>query len=122
LQKAYQNIRNELGAELLNRVKSNSPRFFEALVVDLMIAMGYGGSKVDAGKALGQTGDEGIDGIIKEDRLGLDVIYLQAKRWDGTVGRPEIQRFVGALHGKRARKGVFITTGRFSEDATRLCE
>jgi len=117
LQKAYQNIRNELGAELLNRVKSNSPRFFEALVVDLMIAMGYGGSKVDAGKALGQTGDEGIDGIIKEDRLGLDVIYLQAKRWDGTVGGPEIQRFVGALHGKRARKGVFITTGRFSEDA-----
>ena len=117
LQKAYQNIRNELGAELLNRVKSNSPRFFEALVVDLMIAMGYGGSKVDAGRALGQTGDEGIDGIIKEDRLGLDVIYLQAKRWDGTVGRPEIQRFVGALHGKRARKGVFITTGRFSEDA-----
>jgi restriction system protein len=117
LQKAHQNIRNELGAELLNRVKSNSPRFFESLVVDLMIAMGYGGSKVDAGKALGQTGDEGVDGIIKEDRLGLDVIYLQAKRWDGTVGRPEIQRFVGALHGKRARKGVFITTGRFSEDA-----
>jgi restriction system protein len=117
LQKAHQNIRNELGAELLNRVKSNSPQFFEALVVDLMIAMGYGGSKIDAGKALGQTGDEGVDGIIKEDRLGLDVIYLQAKRWEGTVGRPEIQRFVGALHGKRARKGVFITTGRFSEDA-----
>jgi restriction system protein len=117
LQKAYQNIRNELRAELLSRVKSNSPRFFESLVVDLMIAMGYGGSKVDAGKALGQTGDEGVDGIIKEDRLGLDVIYLQAKRWEGTVGRPEIQRFVGALHGKRARKGVFITTGRFSEDA-----
>jgi restriction system protein len=98
-------------------VKSNSPQFFEALVVDLMIAMGYGGSKIDARKALGQTGDEGVDGIIKEDRLGLDVIYLQAKRWEGTVGRPEIQRFVGALHGKRARKGVFITTGRFSEDA-----
>jgi restriction system protein len=117
LQKAHQNIRNELGAELLNRVKSNSPRFFESLVVDLMIAMGYGGSRVDAGKALGQTGDEGVDGIIKEDRLGLDIIYLQAKRWEGTVGRPEIQRFVGALHGKRARKGVFITTGRFSEDA-----
>ena len=117
LQKAYQNIRNELRAELLSRVKTNSPRFFESLVVDLMIAMGYGGSKVDAGKALGQTGDEGVDGIIKEDRLGLDVIYLQAKRWEGTVGRPEIQRFVGALHGKRARKGVFITTGRFSEDA-----
>jgi restriction system protein len=117
LQKAYQNIRNELRAELLSRVKSNSPRFFELLVVDLMIAMGYGGSKVDAGKALGQTGDEGVDGMIKEDRLGLDVIYLQAKRWEGTVGRPEIHRFVGALHGKRARKGVFITSGRFSEDA-----
>jgi restriction system protein len=117
LQKAHQSIRNELGAELLNRVKSNSPRFFESLVVDLMIAMGYGGSRADAGKAIGQIGDEGVDGIIKEDRLGLDIIYLQAKRWEGTVGRPEIQRFVGALHGKRAKKGVFITTGRFSEDA-----
>ena len=117
LQRAHQSIRNELAAELLHRVKTNSPKFFEILVVDLMIAMGYGGSRVDAGKALGQTGDEGIDGIIKEDRLGLDIIYLQAKRWEGTVGRPEIQRFVGALHGKRAKKGVFITTGRFSEDA-----
>jgi len=82
-----------------------------------MIAMGYGGSRADAGKAIGQIGDEGVDGIIKEDRLGLDIIYLQAKRWEGTVGRPEIQRFVGALHGKRAKKGVFITTGRLSEDA-----
>ena len=117
LQRAHQSITNELAAELLNRVKTNSPRFFEALVVDLMIAMGYGGSRLDAGQALGQSGDEGIDGIIKEDRLGLDVIYLQAKRWDGTVGRPEIQRFVGALHGKRAKKGVFLTTGRFSEEA-----
>lgn len=117
LQKAHQSIRNELASELLNRVKINSSSFFESLVVDLMIAMGYGGSRADAGKAIGQTGDEGIDGIIKEDRLGLDIIYLQAKRWDGTVGRPEIQRFVGALHGKRAKKGVFITTGRFSEDA-----
>ncbi|MBK8651899.1 MAG: restriction endonuclease [Elusimicrobia bacterium] len=117
LQKAHQSIRNELAAELLSRVKTNSPNFFESLVVDLMIAMGYGGSRADAGKAIGQTGDEGIDGIIKEDRLGLDIIYLQAKRWDGTVGRPEIQRFVGALHGKRAKKGVFITTGRFSDDA-----
>lgn len=117
LQRAHQSITNELAAELLNRVKTNSPQFFEALVVDLMIAMGYGGSRLDAGQALGQSGDEGIDGIIKEDRLGLDVIYLQAKRWDGTVGRPEIQRFVGALHGKRAKKGVFLTTGRFSEEA-----
>jgi restriction system protein len=117
LQKAHQSIQNELASELLSRVKTNSPNFFESLVVDLMIAMGYGGSRADAGKAIGQTGDEGIDGIIKEDRLGLDIIYLQAKRWEGTVGRPEIQRFVGALHGKRAKKGVFITTGRFSEDA-----
>lgn len=87
-----------------------------------MVALGYGGSRVDAGKSIGQSGDEGIDGIIKEDRLGLDVIYLQAKRWDGTVGRPEIQKFVGALHGKRAKKGVFITTGRFSDDAVRYVE
>lgn len=117
LQKSYQSIRNELAVELLNRIKTNSPKFFESLIVDFMIAMGYGGSKIDAGKAVGQSGDEGIDGIIKEDRLGLDIIYLQAKRWEGTVGRPEIQRFVGALHGKRAKKGVCITTGRFSEDA-----
>jgi restriction system protein len=87
-----------------------------------MVALGYGGSRSDAGKSVGQSGDEGIDGIIKEDRLGLDVIYLQAKRWDGTVGRPEIQKFVGALHGKRAKKGVFITTGRFSDDAVKYVE
>lgn len=117
LQKAYQSIRNELAGEMLDRIKTNSPSFFESLVIDLMVAMGYGGSRSDAGQSIGQTGDEGIDGIIKEDRLGLDVIYLQAKRWDGTVGRPEIQKFVGALHGKRARKGVFITTGRFSDEA-----
>jgi len=117
LQKAYQSIRNELAREILERIKSNSPSFFEKLVIDLMVAMGYGGSRADAGKSVGQSGDEGIDGIIKEDRLGLDVIYLQAKRWEGTVGRPEIQKFVGALHGKRARKGVFITTGKFSDEA-----
>lgn len=117
LQHAYQSIRSELAGEILSRIKANSPRFFENLVVDLMVAMGYGGSRSDAGQSVGQSGDEGIDGIIKEDRLGLDVIYLQAKRWDGTVGRPEIHRFVGALHGKRAKKGVFITTGKFSEEA-----
>ena len=117
LQHAYQSIRNDLAGEILLKIKLNSPKFFENLVVDLMVAMGYGGSKADAGKSIGQTGDEGIDGIIKEDRLGLDVIYIQAKRWEGTVGRPEIQKFVGALHGKRAQKGVFITTGRFSEEA-----
>jgi len=118
LEKAYQDIRNSLANEILEKIKKNSPKFFENLVVDLMVAMGYGGSKLDAGKSIGKTGDEGIDGIIKEDKLGLDVIYLQAKRWEGTVGRPEIQRFVGALHGKRAKKGVFITTGCFSSEAT----
>lgn len=117
LQKAYQSIRSDLAGEILERIKSNSPAFFENLVIDLMVAMGYGGSRVDAGQSVGQSGDEAIDGIIKEDRLGLDVIYLQAKRWEGTVGRPEIQKFVGALHGKRAKKGVFITTGKFSEEA-----
>lgn len=117
LQKAYLSIRSELSSEILERIKQNSPRFFERLVVDVMLALGYGGTLSDAGQSIGQTGDEGIDGIIKEDRLGLDVIYLQAKRWDGTVGRPEIQKFVSALHGKRAKKGVFITTGKFSEDA-----
>lgn len=117
LQKAYKNIRNELVSQLLEKIKSNSPRFFEDLIVDLMVKMGYGGSRSDAGESLGRSGDEGIDGIIKEDRLGLDVIYLQAKKWDGSVGRPELQKFVGALHGKRAKKGVFITTGLFTKDA-----
>lgn len=122
LQKAYHNIRSDLAAELLEKIKGNSPQFFESLVVDIMISLGYGGSRADAGKSIGQSGDEGIDGIIKEDKLGLDVIYLQAKRWEGTVGRPEIQKFVGALHGRRAKKGVFITTGRFSDDALRYVE
>lgn len=117
LQRSYQSIRSELAGEIIDRIKSNTPIFFERLIVDLMVAMGYGGSRSDAGQSIGQSGDEGIDGIIKEDRLGLDVIYLQAKRWEGTVGRPEVQKFVGALHGKRARKGVFITTGKFSAEA-----
>jgi len=117
LLKAYDDIRRSLISEILEKIKNNSPRFFETLVVDLMVSMGYGGSRADAGQAVGSSGDEGIDGIIKEDRLGLDVVYIQAKRWEGTVGRPEIQKFVGALHGKRAKKGVFITTGKFSEDA-----
>ncbi|MHB8055700.1 MAG: restriction endonuclease [Candidatus Aminicenantales bacterium] len=117
LERSYQSIRNDLVGQILDKIKANSPKFFEDLVVDLMVAMGYGGSHADAGQSVGQSGDEGIDGIIKEDKLGLDVIYLQAKRWDGSVGRPEIQKFVGALHGKHARKGVFITTGKFSQDA-----
>lgn len=117
LEQAYQSIRKDLASELLAKVKSSTPKFFETLVVELLLKMGYGRSRADAGKAIGAAGDEGVDGIISEDRLGLDTIYIQAKRWEGTVGRPEIQKFVGALHGKRARKGVFITTGAFSSDA-----
>lgn len=117
LESAYQRFRGELAAEVLSRVKKNSPAFFERLVVELLLKMGYGGSRRNAGEVIGRSGDEGIDGVINEDRLGLDVIYLQAKRWDGSVGRPEIHRFAGALQGKRAKKGVFITTGTFSADA-----
>jgi restriction system protein len=122
LQRAYESIRSDLAGQILEKIKSNSPSFFEKLVVDLMVAMGYGGSRVDAGKSIGGSGDEGVDGIIKEDRLGLDVVYLQAKRWEGSVGRPEVQKFVGALHGKRAKKGVFITTGKFTEDSKKYVE
>lgn len=117
LEQAYQQLRGEVANELLHLVKANTPEFFEKLVVHLLVAMGYGGSVKEAGKATRKTADEGIDGVIKEDRLGLDAIYLQAKRWEGAVGRPDIQKFVGALHGKRAKKGVFITTSRFSKEA-----
>lgn len=117
LEASYQQLRDELALEIIDQVKSCTPEFFERLVVELLVKMGYGGSVHDAGTAVGKGGDEGIDGIIKEDRLGLDLIYLQAKRWEGTVGRPEIQKFVGALHGKHARKGVFITTGAFARGA-----
>jgi len=117
LERAYQRIRAELTSELLSRVKAGSPGFFENLVVELLLKMGYGSSRAEAGRAIGRTGDEGVDGVIKQDKLGLDVVYIQAKRWDGTVGRPELQKFVGALHGKRAHKGVLITTGTFSADA-----
>ncbi len=117
LESAHQRIRTELAADLLNRVKNSSPQFFERLVVNLLVNMGYGGSRKEAGEAVGRSGDEGIDGIIKEDPLGLDTIYLQAKKWEGTVGSPEIHKFVGALHGKRAKKGVFITTSTFSAEA-----
>lgn len=117
LETAYQTIRNALATEILDKVKSCSPLFFEHLVVELLVAMGYGGTLQDAGKAVGKSGDGGIDGIIKEDRLGLDVIYLQAKRWEGNVSRPEIQKFAGALLGNQARKGVFITTSDFTKEA-----
>jgi restriction system protein len=119
LDKAYQRIRKSLASELLNRVVELSPAFFERLVVELLVKMGYGGSIKDAGKALGKSGDEGIDGTIKEDKLGLDIIYIQAKRWKpgNVVGRPEIQKFVGALAGQGAKKGIFITTSNFTKDA-----
>jgi restriction system protein len=118
LENAYSGVRSAIEAELLQQVKSASPLFFERLVVELLVAMGYGGSLKDAGQAIGRTGDGGIDGIIKEDRLGLDVIHVQAKRWDGrTVGRPEVQAFAGSLDGVRAKKGILITTSTFSRDA-----
>lgn len=116
LETAYQSIRAGLASDLLEQVKAASPRFFEQLVVELLLKMGYGRAG-GTGEAIGRSGDEGIDGVIAEDRLGLEMVYLQAKRWEGTVGRPEIQKFVGALHGQRARKGVFITTGTFSSEA-----
>ncbi|WP_227742132.1 MULTISPECIES: restriction endonuclease [unclassified Janthinobacterium] len=114
---AYGRLRSELELDLLEQVKSVTPVFFERLVIDLLVGMGYGGSRQDAGRAIGKSGDGGIDGIIKEDKLGLDVIYVQAKRWEGTVGRPEIQKFAGALQGQRASKGVFITTSTYSREA-----
>ncbi len=117
LEYGYQRIKRELAQELLERVKQSPPRFFERLVVDLLIKMGYGGSLKDAGKAIGQSGDGGIDGIIKEDKLGLDIIYIQAKRWDNVVGSKEIRNFVGSLAGQHANKGVFITTSSFTKDA-----
>jgi restriction system protein len=114
---AYENLRNELANELIHQLKNGTPTLFEKIVIDVLVKMGYGGSLKDAGKAIGKTGDEGIDGIIKEDKLGLDIIYVQAKRWENNVGRPDVQKFAGALQGQRARKGIMITTSNFSKDA-----
>ncbi len=118
LESAYENLRDELADELLGRLKKTTPAFFERVVVELLVKMGYGGSRADAGKAIGKSGDGGIDGIIKEDKLGLDVVYIQAKRWDNSpVGRPDVMQFVGALQAQKANKGIFLTTSRFTEDA-----
>jgi len=117
LEQAYRTLRAEIEQELIETVKAASPDFFERLVVDLLVRMGYGGNREDAGRAVGRSGDGGIDGVIDEDRLGLDVIYLQAKRWENVVGRPEIQRFAGALQAQRARKGIFLTTSHFTKEA-----
>ena len=117
LEFSHQALMGELAEELLTRIKENSDSFFENLVLDLLVAMGYGGSKREAAEAVGGPGDEGIDGIIKQDQLGLDVIYVQAKKWEGSVGRPVVQAFAGSLEGKRASRGVLITTSDFSRGA-----
>lgn len=119
LETAYRKIRKSLALEILSKVIEQPSGFFEKLVVELLVKMGYGGSFKEAGKAIGKSGDEGIDGTIKEDKLGLDIIYIQAKRWQpgNVVGRPEIHKFVGALAGQGAKKGIFITTSSFSKDA-----
>ena len=120
LESAYENLRDELAGELLRKLKSCSPGFFERVVIDLLVKMGYGGSRSDAGRAIGRSGDGGIDGTIKEDKLGLDEVFVQAKRWDNNpVGRPEVMQFAGALQAQKARKGIFITTSRFTDDATK---
>lgn len=117
LASAYNKLSSALESEILGALKESSPSFFERVVVNLLVKMGYGGNRQDAGRALGKSRDGGIDGIINEDRLGLNVIYIQAKRWEGVVGRPEIQKFAGALQGQLARKGVFITTSSFTKEA-----
>lgn len=117
LESSFQALHAQVAEDLLERITKVSPQFFEKLVVDLLVAMGYGGSRKDAGQAIGKSGDDGIDGIIKEDRLGLDAVYIQAKRWKANVGRPEVQSFAGSLEGYRANKGVFITTSQFSSEA-----
>jgi restriction system protein len=117
LEAGYRQLRSALASELLQQVKSGSPAFFERMVVELLLRMGYGGTREDAGQVVGKSGDGGIDGIIKEDPLGLDTIYLQAKRYEGTIGRPDIQKFAGALQGQRAKKGIFITTSSYSKEA-----
>jgi restriction system protein len=122
LESAFQKLNQTLASDLIEQIKLGSPRFFEMLVVDLLVKMGYGGTRKDAGQVIGRSGDEGIDGLINEDRLGLDVIYIQAKRWQNPVGRPEIQKFTGALEGFRARKGIFITSSSFTSDAQEYVE
>jgi restriction system protein len=118
----YKQVKNELSLQILNQIRECSPYFFEKLVLDLLIKMGYGGSEMANGEVTPKGSDEGIDGIIKEDKLGLDKIYIQAKKWEGCVGRPEIQKFVGALQGKRAKKGIFITMSTFSKEALEYAE
>ncbi len=113
----YSILKSALSDEILSMIKTINPKRFEKLVIDLLVKMGYGGSFKEAATVVGKSGDSGIDGIIKEDKLGLDVIYIQAKKWEGVVGRPEIHKFAGALLGQKAKKGIFITTSGFTSDA-----
>ena len=122
IEAAFELLRDNLVSQILDQLKSSTADFFEKVVVEVLVKMGYGGSRKDAGQAIGRSGDEGIDGIIKEDRLGLDIIYIQAKRWNTTVSRPEVQKFAGALQGRRARKGIFITTSEFSKQASQFVQ
>jgi restriction system protein len=122
IEEGYERIKFEISNEILSIVKSCSPQFFERLVLDVLIKLGYGGSNSNQAQLLGKSGDDGVDGVINEDKLGLDVIYIQAKRWEGQVGQPEIQKFAGALQGQRAKKGIFITTSNFSKPALEYVE
>ena len=122
IEAAYQSLTNTLAMDLLGQTKKITPRAFESLVIDLLLALGYGGSREDAGEAIGKSGDEGLDGIIREDRLGLDTVYVQAKRWGSSVGRPDVQRFAAAVVDKGSRKGVMITTSTFTADAQQFAK
>ncbi len=122
LEKSFQTLREALANDLLESIRNGTPAAFEQIVVDLLVAMGYGGSVEDAGKVVGKSGDGGIDGIIKQDKLGLDAIYVQAKRWKDVVGSPEIMKFSGSLTKKHANRGVFITTSNFTKDAMEFVE
>lgn len=122
-EEAYRHLEESVAGDLLERLKQESPGAFEQLVIRLLVAMGYGGSFEDVAEmVVGRPGDEGIDGTIKQDPLGLDIIYVQAKRWNTTVGEPQLQEFVGSMTGRKGRKGVFVTTSQFSEQARRYAE
>ena len=122
LESSYQTLRDALAHDVLEAIRNGTPAAFEQVVVDLLVAMGYGGSVEDAGRVVGKSGDGGIDGIIKQDKLGLDAIYVQAKRWASVVGSPEIMKFSGSLTKKHANRGVFITTSAFTKDASEFVE
>jgi restriction system protein len=122
MEASYLKLRSTLAADLLERLKEGSPRFFEQAVIDLLLAMGYGGSRREAARRVGQSGDGGIDGTINEDRLGLDVVYIQAKRWANSVGARDVRDFAGSLEERKALKGVFITTSDFTRDARDFVE